>query len=159
MSVSGFRVEGSRMIQIMLLKSAAAGELVCVSQDLMLCHVETIYPPAVSWYPQLLTQSAVWWSCVPLNVSLFVSPLGNSRIPVYKHFDSTSHLIPGPALVLHYDGGCGDPSTCSWHPHQNHWSPWQRHKFSPVRLGRTVTLGKTLVVYNLALINDSCYEI
>lgn len=135
MSVSGFRVEGSRMIQIMLLKSLLQVSWFVSVRISCYAMWRPFTPPAVSWYPQLLTQSAVWWSCVPLNVSLFVSPLGNSRIPVYKHFDSTSHLIPGPALVLHYDGGCGDPSTCSWHPHQNHWSPWQPAQILPCQVG------------------------
>lgn len=132
LSVSGFRVEGSRMIQIMLLKSLLQVSWF-VSVIITRCALQrAIYPPAVSWYPQLLMQSK-HLVCL-LNISLSLSPSGNSRIPVYEHFDSTSHLIPGPSLVLYFDGGRRDPSSRSRHPHQHHWSSWQPAQILPCQV-------------------------
>lgn len=133
--VSGFRVEGSRMIQIMLLKSLLQVSWF-VSVIITRCALRrAIYSPCCFMISTVAdaVQKFNGLMCL-LNVGLSFSPSGNSRIPVYEHFDSTSHLIPGPSLVLYSDGGRRDPSTCSRHPRQHHWSSWQPAQIHPCQV-------------------------
>lgn len=121
------RIEGSRMIQIMLLKS-----LLQVSWFVSACCL-----PITT--PLIHTVHICWCNvkrpvCLWTSVPLFLSLSGNSRVQVYKYFDSSANVILGSTAVLYSDGGCGDPSARSWYPHQHHRSPWQPAQILPCQV-------------------------
>lgn len=109
-------LQGSRMIQVMLLKS--------------LLQVSGGYHH-VWWATLKRVVQPRWRSCPVLMGLLLCLPSisgpgpGDHGLSDHQHADGSAHLLPGPAAGLHPFGRCWDPPTGPGDPAQSHRSPWQ----------------------------------